>query len=418
MMTKPVGPICNLDCRYCFYLEKEKLYPPAEPFRMAPEVLESYIRQYLQQDSPEVTFAWQGGEPTLLGVDFFRQAVDLQRRHAGGRRVINTLQTNGTLLDDAWGAFLKEHGFLVGLSLDGPRALHDAYRVDKRQQPTFDRVRNGLRVLQKHAVEFNTLTVVNHRNVQHPLEVYRFLKETGSGFLQFIPLVERKRDDRARELGLDLATPPGPGEPPARSPVTAWSVEPGAYGEFLVAIFDEWVRQDVGRVFVQLFDVALGNWMGLGSSLCVFSETCGRALAVEHNGDVYACDHYVYPAYRRGNLLHQNLGDMVDGPAQRKFGQDKKDTLPRYCRTCAVRFACHGECPKHRFVRTPDGEPGLNYLCPAYQRFFTHIDPPLRLMSALVRAGRPAADIMAWVDARGRLRPEGHKAIELPPGPA
>ena len=395
-MTKPIGPVCNLDCTYCFYLEKEKLFPPHEPFRMSDELLDTYIRQYIErQDGPEVSFAWQGGEPTLLGVEFFRKVVDLQRRHGGGRRINNAMQTNGTLLDDTWGAFLKEHGFLVGLSLDGPRALHDAYRVDKRQRPTFDLVLRGLQVLRRHGVEFNTLTVVNRKNVQHPLDVYRFLKECGSTYLQFIPLVERKRNDAARSLGLDLATPPRPGEPQEDSPVTPWSVPAPAYGEFLVAIFDEWVRRDVGRIFVQLFDVALGNWMGLGSSLCVFAETCGNALALEHNGDLYSCDHYVYPAYRLGNLLNSSLGEMAGSAAQRKFGQDKRDTLPRYCRECAVRFACHGECPKHRFIRTPDGEPGLNYLCAAYKRFFTHIDPYMKEMSDLLRAGFPAAHIMA-----------------------
>ncbi len=405
VMTKPVGPICNLDCKYCFYLEKEKLFPPTEKFRMPDDVLESYIRQYIQQqDAPEIGFAWQGGEPTMLGVDYFRTIVELQAKHAGGKRITNAIQTNGTLLDDEWCAFLKQHDFLVGLSIDGPRALHDAYRVDKRQKPTFDLVMRGLKLLKKHAVTFNTLTVVNRKNSQHPLEVYRFLKETGSGFIQFIPLVERRRDDTARTLGLDLATPPEPGAPAPESPVTSWSVEAETYGEFLTTIFDEWVKKDVGAVFVQLFDVALGNWMGMGGSLCVFSETCGRALALEHNGDLYSCDHYVYPQYKLGNLMNQSLGDMVDSAQQRKFGQDKKDSLPRYCRECPVRFACHGECPKHRFIKTPDGEPGLNYLCAAYKRFFTHIDAPMKLMANLLRAGRPAADVMQWVDARGRIR--------------
>jgi uncharacterized protein len=405
VMTKPVGPICNLDCKYCFYLEKEKLFPPTEKFRMPDDVLESYIRQYIQQqDAPEIGFAWQGGEPTMLGVDYFRTIVELQAKHAGGKRITNAIQTNGTLLDDEWCAFLKQHDFLVGLSIDGPRALHDAYRVDKRQKPTFDLVMRGLKLLKKHAVTFNTLTVVNRKNSQHPLEVYRFLKETGSGFIQFIPLVERRRDDTARTLGLDLATPPEPGAPAPESPVTSWSVEAETYGEFLTTIFDEWVKKDVGAVFVQLFDVALGNWMGMGGSLCVFSETCGRALALEHNGDLYSCDHYVYPQYKLGNLMNQSLGDMVDSAQQRKFGQDKKDSLPRYCRECPVRFACHGECPKHRFIKSPDGEPGLNYLCAAYKRFFTHIDAPMKLMANLLRAGRPAADVMQWVDARGRIR--------------
>ncbi len=404
-MTKPVGPICNLDCKYCFYLEKENLFPRTEKFRMADDVLETYIRQYIeQQASTEIGFAWQGGEPTMLGVDYFRRVVELQAKYAGGKKISNSIQTNGTLLNDEWGAFLRQHDFLVGLSIDGPRALHDAYRVDKRQKPTFDLVMRGLRVLKKHAVAFNTLTVVNRKNSKQPLEVYTFLKEIGSGFIQFIPLVERRPDDAARALALDLAVPPEPGEHAPDVPVTHWSVEAETYGEFLCAIFDEWVKKDVGTVFVQLFDVALGNWMGLGGALCVFSETCGRALALEHNGDLYSCDHYVYPKYKLGNLMNRSLGDMVDSAQQRKFGQDKKDSLPRYCRECPVRFACHGECPKHRFIKTPDGEPGLNYLCAGYKRFFTHIDRHMKLMANLLRAQRPAAEIMRWVDARGRLR--------------
>lgn len=401
VLAKPIGPICNLDCTYCFYLEKQNLFPADEKFRMSDEVLESFIRQYIeQQTSPEINFAWQGGEPTLLGVEFFRKVVALQQRHGGGRKISNGLQTNGTLLDDEWAQFLAEHKFLVGLSIDGPRALHDAYRVDKRQKPTFDLVMRGLKVLQKYAVEFNTLTVVNRKNAQHPLEVYRFLKEVGSGFIQFIPLVERKVDPAARQQGFDLAGPPRQ-EVDAAPPVTAWSVVPKDYGHFLVSIFDEWVRKDVGKIFVQLFDVALGNWMGLPGSLCVFSETCGKAVALEHNGDLYACDHYVYPEFRLGNLLNQSLGDMVGSPAQRKFGQDKRDTLPRLCRECPVLFACHGECPKHRFVRTPDNEPGLNYLCLAYKQFFTHINPHMKHMSELLRQGRPALEIMEAI--RGGL---------------
>ncbi|HMP77754.1 MAG TPA: anaerobic sulfatase maturase [Kiritimatiellia bacterium] len=405
VMTKPIGPICNLDCKYCFYLEKEKLFPPTEKFRMADDVLESYIRQYIeQQAAPEISFAWQGGEPTMLGVDYFRKVVALQAKYARHKRITNAFQTNGTLLNDEWCSFFKQHDFLVGLSVDGPRALHDAYRVDKRQKPTFDLVMRGLKVLKKHAVTFNTLTVVNRKNSKQPLELYNFLKDIGSGFIQFIPLVERRPDDPAKALGLDLAFPPEPGEQAPDSPVTHWSLEPETYGEFLCTIFDEWVKKDVGTVFVQLFDVALGNWMDMGGGLCLFSETCGRAMALEHNGDLYSCDHYVYPQYKLGNLMNQSLGDMVESAQQKKFGQDKKDSLPRYCRECPVRFACHGECPKHRFMNTPDGEPGLNYLCAAYKRFFNHIDAPMKLMANLLRAGQPAADVMQWVDARGRIK--------------
>lgn len=396
VMTKPIGPLCNLDCKYCFYLEKEKLFPSNENFRMSDDVLESYIRQYIEAQSvPEISFAWQGGEPTLMGVKFFRRVVELQARHANGKRISNALQTNGTLLDDEWGQFLAENQFLIGLSVDGPAELHDAYRVDKRQQPTFEKVMRGLGILKKHGVEFNTLTVVNRKNSQHPLAVYRFLREIGSGFIQFIPLVERKADTHFNPFELELAMPPQAVDPEeADCPVTSWSVRSEDYGKFLISIFEEWVRRDVGRVFVQLFDVALGNWMGMGGGLCVFSEKCGTALALEHNGDLFSCDHYVYPQYRLGNVLNQTLGEMVSSDFQRKFGRDKSDTLPRYCRECEVRFACHGECPKHRFIKTPDGEDGLNYLCAAYKKFFRHIDPHMRAMGELLRNGRPAADIM------------------------
>ena len=397
VLTKPIGPICNLDCTYCFYLEKQRLYPGERSWRMNDVVLESYIRQYIHsQPGDEVHFAWQGGEPTLLGVEFFQKAVALQKKHAAGKRIDNALQTNGTLLDDRWGEFLAANQFLVGLSLDGPRELHDRYRVDAGQKPTFDAVMRGLELLKKHQVEFNTLTVVNRANSQAPLPVYHFLKAVGGGFLQFIPLVERRPADPAAAPGLDFAEPPAPGQPRVSTEmVTEESVEADQYGDFLCSIFNEWVRQDVGRVFVQLFDVALGNWMGLGSSLCVFAEKCGSALAVEHNGDLYSCDHYVYPQYRLGNLLNRSLGEMVQSRRQTQFGADKLASLPKYCRACDVRFACNGECPKHRFIPTPDGEPGLNYLFPAYKKFFHHIDPHLRAMGQLLRAGRAAAEIMS-----------------------
>lgn len=399
ILTKPIGPICNLDCKYCFYLEKQNLYPNERQWRMSDEVLEEYTRQYIRsQPSGEVFFAWQGGEPTLLGVDFFRKAVALQKRFAGGKTISNALQTNGTLLDGEWCDFLAKEKFLVGLSIDGPRELHDKYRVDKGQKPTFDAVMRGLELLKKHGAEFNTLTVVNRANSQQPLEVYRFLKNIGSQFLQFIPLVERSAPANLKSDGLTFSAPPDLTAPDdSRSPVTEWSVEAAQYGTFLCTIFDDWVRRDVGKVFVQLFDVALGNWMGLGSSLCVFAEKCGAALAIEHNGDLYSCDHYVYPKYHLGNLMNRNLGEMAHAPQQIKFGNDKLDLLPRFCRECEVRFACNGECPKHRFTKTPDGEDGLNYLCPAYKKFFNHIDPHMRTMAILLQDGRAPADIVGML---------------------
>ena len=393
IMTKPVGPICNLDCAYCFYLEKEKLYPETRQWKMAPEVLERYIERYIAaQPGNDVQFAWQGGEPTLLGVDFFRNVVALQQKHAAGKSIHNALQTNATLIDDEWAGFLAEHGFLVGVSIDGPRELHDCYRVDKGHAPTFDRVMRGIGKLKAHRAEFNTLTVVNRQNSQHPLEVYRFLKEIGSGFMQFIPVVERKTEEPAKD-GLVLIQPSF-----SRSAtVTDWSVEPLAYGEFLARIFDEWVKQDVARFYVQQFDVALESWMGMEASLCVFRRTCGGALALEHTGDLYSCDHFVYPEYKLGNVMEADLATMAGSEPQKKFGNAKRDSLPRMCRTCEVRFACNGECPKHRFATTPDGEAGLNYLCAGYKYFFRHIDPYMQFMAKELRAGRPPANIMRYL---------------------
>jgi len=397
VMTKPSGAICNLDCKYCFYLEKEKLYPGTTDFFMKPDTQEAYIRQYIEsQDVPEIHFAWQGGEPTLLGIPFFERAVELQKKYCPpGKKIFNAFQTNGTLVDDAWCAFFKKNEFLIGLSIDGPKAVHNRYRVTKGGSDTWDKVMNALALLKKHAVEFNTLTVVNRELSKAPLEIYRFLKEHGSGYMQFIPLVERK----GSEVGT-LATPPvynEKGELEEVSSVTPWSVQPGDYGSFLTAIFDEWVRNDVGKVFVQLFDVQLGIWMGHPSSLCIFSETCGKALALEHNGDLYSCDHYVYPEHKLGNLFKESLGDMVRSEKQVKFGTDKKDSLPKYCRDCEVRFACNGECPKHRFFRTPDGEGGLNYLCAGYKRFFKHIDPYMKTMAGLLNQRRAPAEIMGML---------------------
>lgn len=402
-MTKPIGSRCNLDCSYCFYLEKEKLYTSAGGMRMKPEVLETYVRDYIAaQPGPVVSFAWQGGEPTLLGVDFFRNAVALQAQYAQGKTIENAFQTNGVLLDDEWGAFLAEHRFLVGISIDGPAHLHDVYRVDKGGQPTFARVMAGLEVLKKHRVEFNTLTTVHRKNSRHALEVYRFLRQVGSGYIQFIPIVERAAADS--DNGLWLAPPPDHADAAALdSQVTPWSVRPAEYGEFLNTIFDEWVRHDVGKVFVQQFDAALANWVGEPAGVCLFNENCGRALAVEHNGDVYSCDHYVYPRYKLGNLMNTSLGALVDSPAQTAFGLAKSSTLPRYCRECPVRFACHGECPKHRFLKTPHGEPGLNYLCAGYKKFFTHIEPAMNTMAALLGAQQAPATIMSM--PRGQWMP-------------
>lgn len=390
LMTKAVGAICNLDCVYCYYLEKEQLYTPgkASRFRMDDAVLESYVRQYIEsQAGNEVTFSWQGGEPTLLGVAFYERALELQRRHSGGRTIHNTIQTNGTLIDDAWAAFFKRHHFLVGISVDGPPEVHDAYRTDKGGAPTHGRVMRGLDVLRRHGVEYNILTTVNARNVADPLGLYRYLKTLGSPFIQFIPVVERPD--------------------PARPEVTAHTVPAEAFGEFLCRIYDEWVRQDVGRVFVQYFDSALASYMGMGGSMCVFAPTCGGALALEHNGDVYSCDHFVYPEYLLGNLMELPLADLVRSGAQVTFGQAKLTDLPPDCQGCDVRFACHGDCPKHRF--TP--ESGVSYLCPAYRRFFRHVAPTMRYMANELRHRRSPAGVM-W-----ELRQQEERAAVPQSGP-
>lgn len=399
VMAKPTGPLCNLDCSYCFYLEKEKLYPGVRTWTMPADVLESYIRQYIEsQPNDIVSFAWQGGEPTLLGISWFQNALELQQKYANGRRIENALQTNGITLDDAWGEFLAANDFLVGISIDGPRELHDTYRVDKGQQPTFDQVMRGIGCLKSAGVRFNTLTVVNRKNSYHPREVYEFLKQIGSGYMQFIPVVERQSKEPTRG-GLVLL---GPRQASA-SEVTDWSVEPDAFGNFLCSIFDEWVRNDVGSYFVQLFDLTLELWLGMPPSLCVFSETCGNALALEHNGDLYSCDHYVYPENKLGNIMEEPLISLAAAQQQTAFGHAKRDSLPAYCRNCDVRFACNGECPKHRFVSTPDGEPGLNYLCAAYKKFFHHVAPYMEFMGRELLNRRPAARVMEyarWIDTQ------------------
>jgi uncharacterized protein len=403
VMAKPIGPICNLDCKYCFYLEKEVLYPQTEKWAMREEVLDSYIRQYIEaHDMPVVNFAWQGGEPTLLGVEYFRRLVEIQAKYANGKRITNAFQTNGILLSDSWAELFLKHQFLIGISIDGPRELHDTYRVDKGGQPTFDRVMRGIELLKRHKVEFNTLTTVHRANSVAPLEVYRFLRENGSGFMQFIPIVERVAQTATAD-GLQLISPDFMGS----AKVSPWSVEPRQFGVFLCAIFDEWVRKDVGRTFVQLFDISLEMWSGMEASLCVFRKKCGGALALEHGGDLYSCDHFVYPENRLGNIMDSPLADLVRLPQQQHFGDAKEATLPKYCRECDVRFACNGECPKHRFLKTPDGESGLNYLCAGYKAFFHHVDPHMRFMAAELAAGRAPANVMRWVAEEDARRKQG-----------
>jgi len=399
VMAKPTGATCNLDCEYCFFLSKEMLYPGSR-FRMAEDLQEAYIKQLLEAHVrvPEVTVAWQGGEPTMMGLAFFRRAVELQRKYAQpGQRIINTLQTNGTLLDDQWGAFLKENNFLVGISIDGPREMHDAYRVDKGGKPTFDRVMMGLDVLKRHDVDWNVLTTIHAVNAEHGRQVYRFLRDDlGATFIQYIPIIERATPDTLpiADAGWGSGVHGRPLYVQDGSLVTHRSIGPQQYGRFMIDVFEEWVRHDIGTVYVQIFDTALASWYGEGGGMCVHAETCGQQLALEHNGDLYSCDHFVEPGFLLGNIKDKTMLELVALPQQHKFGQDKRDTLTRFCLDCDVRFACNGGCPKDRFATTADGEPGLNYLCAGYYRFFTHAWPAMETMAGLIRVGRSPADIM------------------------
>lgn len=384
LLTKPTGAACNLDCAYCFFLDKEALYPNSK-FRMSDEMLEEYIRQLIEaHEENYVNIAWQGGEPTLMGLDFYRRSIELVEKYRRpNMEILYTIQTNGTLLDDEWCAFFKENNFLIGISIDGPQELHDIYRRDKGGGPTFMKVMRGLRCLQKHEVDFNVLVTINHVNADFPLEVYRFLRDkAGVDWMQFIPIVERLNAD-GRTLYQQGST------------VSSRSVKPEQYGRFLNAIFDEWIFNDVGKVFVQTFEAALANWLQMPSSgICIFNETCGTALAMEHNGDIYSCDHFVEPDYLLGNIQERHMVELVALPKQIKFGLDKRDTLPKYCQECDVRFACHGGCPKNRFTETPDGEQGLNYLCEGYKDFFHHINFGMQLMAKLLRTNQDVGYVM------------------------
>ncbi len=394
VIAKPIGPICNLRCAYCFYLQKENLYPKGEPWRMSDETLEAYVRQYLEaqpEGVQEIDFAFQGGEPTLMGLDFFRRVVELQRKHCPpGMQIHNSLQTNGVLIDDRWCEFLKEHDFLVGLSIDGPVNLHNKYRLDKQGRGTFDQVTRAMRRLFRHGVEFNALCCVNRTNGDHPVRVYRFFRDSGIEFIQFIPIVER----------LDASRAATPDDADPEKLVSDRSVRPAQFGRFLIGVFEEWVRSDVGRIFVRDFDQAVASWTGVGASLCIYARECGRATAIEHNGDLYPCDHFVDADRKLGNIHQTPIKELANSPAQEQFGRDKWEKLPGQCRECDVLFACHGACPKDRFLRTPEGEPGLNYLCEGYKMFFTHVAPCMEFMAKEVRAGRPAGGIMRELRAQ------------------
>jgi len=403
-MSKPTGAICNLDCEYCFFLSKEQLYPDST-FRMSESVHAAYVEQLLaaHNGAPEVVVAFQGGEPTMMGLDFFRHTLELEERfRRPGQRILNTIQTNATLIDDEWAAFLKRHGFLVGVSIDGPREMHDAFRVDKGGKPTFDRVIAGLETLKRHEVEWNALTTVNAANGDHGREVYGFLRDVlGASFIQFIPIVERGTPELLAATARGWTSPKRPLYTQSGSEVTHRSVGPGQYGRFLIDVFEDWARHDVGDVFVQMFDTSLAHWLGLGQvGLCVHARTCGDAVALEHNGDLYSCDHYVEPDYLLGNITQgRTLLDFVDSPQQRAFGEAKLRTLPQFCMSCDVRFACNGGCPKDRFATAPTGEPGVHYLCPSYKDFFSHITQPMHVMADLLRTDQDAAALRDWYAA-------------------
>jgi len=403
-MVKPHGPACNLACRYCFYLHKEDLLETASSWRMTEKVLETFIKSYIeaQPEGAPVTFAWQGGEPTLMGVDFFKRAVELQEKYKKpGQEISNSFQTNAMLIDEEWASFFSGNGFLVGVSIDGPKSIHNSYRVKRTGEGSFDRIMQSVEIMKEYSVDFNALTCVTNISSPNALKIYRFLREHFE-FIQFIAIAEEK--DFTQEAPF-LENSGKWEKRKGRKPedmVHSWSVFPEDYGEFLCTVFDEWVRHDVGTTFVQIFDVILGRWAGEPPGLCIFSPMCGKALALEHDGTLYACDHFVYPEYRLGNIMETPLHEMVNSPQQRKFGEDKFDRLPEKCRTCIYGGLCTGGCPKNRFISTSEGEPELNYLCEGYYRFFKHTEPYMKEMVNLLKRNRPPSDIMERMRAQNR----------------
>jgi len=395
IVAKPIGPACNLNCEYCFYLEKQALFSPGEQYRMSDDVLSAFITNYItSQPTPIVEFVWQGGEPTLLGMDFFKRVIELQRPFAKQKTIKNSLQTNGTLLTAEWCQFLKKNNFMVGISLDGPKEIHDRYRRDRKGIGSFDQVMRGLKLLQEHKVEYNVLACVARETAKSPLDVYRFFRAEGVEFIQFTPVVERLSDARTGLPGLRLAGPAALGRKDRQGDVTPWSVIPEEYGDFLIDIYEEWVRHDVGTAFVMNFEWVLNAWIGNLSPVCVHARTCGRAVVIEHNGDVFACDHCVYPQYKLGNILSDTLPDMVAKSLRSGFGVSKETALPRWCKECEVLAACQGGCSKHRFETTYNDEPGLQYLCAGYKKFFLHIRKYLRAMATLLEHGLPVSRVM------------------------
>ena len=391
VMLKPAGAHCNLACKYCYYLEKNKLYPTAQRHLMSDEMLEQFTREYIEaQTMNQVLFTWHGGEPLLRSIDFYRKALSLQQKYAGGRRIDNVIQTNGTLLTDEWCEFFAQNHWLVGISIDGPQPYHDHYRLTAAGKPSWKKVMQGIKLLKKHGVEWNAMAVVNAYNVNHPLEFYRFFKENGCQFLQFTPIVERLT---RHEDGRTLASLADKNE----ISLSEASVAPEQWGYFLCAIFDEWVRKDVGKIFVEIFDCTLANWMGISPGICAYSKECGHAGVMEHNGDVYSCDHFVFPEYKLGNIHDHSLIDMLYGEQQQEFSRLKHSSLPRQCKECDMEFACHGECPKNRFMKDKYGDSGLNYLCPGYYHYYQHVAPYMDYMKQELMSQRPPSNIMKVV---------------------
>lgn len=391
VMLKPAGAHCNLACKYCYYLEKNKLYPTAQRHLMSDEMLEQFTREYIEaQTMNQVLFTWHGGEPLLRSIDFYRKALSLQQKYAGGRRIDNVIQTNGTLLTDEWCEFFAQNHWLVGISIDGPQPDHDHYRLTAAGKPSWQKVMQGIKLLKKHGVEWNAMAVVNAYNVNHPLEFYRFFKENGCQFLQFTPIVERLT---RHEDGRTLASLADKDE----ISLSEASVAPEQWGYFLCAIFDEWVRKDVGKIFVEIFDCTLANWMGISPGICAYSKECGHAGVMEHNGDVYSCDHFVFPEYKLGNIRGHSLIDMLYGEQQQEFSRLKHSSLPRQCKECDMEFACHGECPKNRFMKDKYGDSGLNYLCPGYYHYYQHVAPYMDYMKQELMSQRPPSNIMKVV---------------------
>ena len=391
VMLKPAGAHCNLACKYCYYLEKTKLYPTAQRHLMSDEMLEQFTREYIEaQTMNQVLFTWHGGEPLLRSIDFYRKALSLQQKYAGSRRIDNVIQTNGTLLTDEWCEFFAQNHWLVGISIDGPQPYHDHYRLTAAGKPSWKKVMQGIKLLKKHGVEWNAMAVVNAYNANHPLEFYRFFKENGCQFLQFTPIVERQT---RHEDGRTLASLADKNE----IPLSEASVTPEQWGYFLSAIFDEWVRKDVGKIFVEVFDCTLANWMGISPGICAYSKECGHAGVMEHNGDVYSCDHFVFPEYKLGNIRDHSLIDMHYGEQQQEFSRLKHSSLPRQCKECDMEFACHGECPKNRFMKDKYGDSGLNYLCPGYYHYYQHVAPYMDYMKQEIMSQRPPSNIMKVV---------------------